>query len=94
MAKLWGGRFRAGLDPSAQALSFSTHFDSRLFPYDIRVNQAHVQGLAKIGVLSEDDSQKLLACLDSLQKRFEKEPLIDASDEDVHSAIERLVPLS
>jgi argininosuccinate lyase len=60
--------------------------DNRLVPYDIWTNVAHAQVLRKSGVLTESETETLLAALDSLRKSdFE----VTADDEDVHSAVEK-----
>ena len=87
---LWGGRFSAGPAESAALLSRSVHFDWVLAPYDIRVNIAHVKGLAEAGILSQQESDKILIALIALGEEIEAgsfKPV--AADEDVHSAIER-----
>ena len=37
--KLWGGRFKKGLDKSAIEFSYSLEFDAILLPYDVMVNK-------------------------------------------------------
>ena len=87
---LWGGRFSQGPAESVAILSRSVHFDWVLAPYDIRVNIAHVRGLADSGVLSEVDAEKIEIALVALGEEIDAGTFapID-SDEDVHSAIER-----
>ncbi|GAB2855813.1 argininosuccinate lyase [Nocardioides pacificus] len=90
--KLWGGRFAGGPSPELDALSKSTHFDWRLTPYDLAGSRAHANGLHTAGLLTDADHAELLRGLDVLGERFatgELQP--DASDEDVHGALERLL---
>ncbi len=90
--KLWGGRFRESLDSEARAFSFSFHIDRRLFVYDVRVNMAHTKALNKAGVLSDSESNQLVACLTSLLSRYDRhDATLFGDDEDVHSCVERLV---
>ena len=87
---LWGGRFANGPAESVTALSRSVHFDWRLAPYDVRVNIAHVAGLARAGVLSPDDAAKITEALKELGSEIAEGTFsYIESDEDVHSAIER-----
>lgn len=87
---LWGGRFSQGPAQSVAALSRSVDFDWRLAQYDIRVNVAHVHGLAASGVISAADSEKIISALASLSAEIESGKFgFNDSDEDVHSAIER-----
>jgi argininosuccinate lyase len=71
-------------------LSESFSFDHVLAAYDIEGSKAHVEGLAAAGFLSPAEATTLLVTLDSIGEefatgRFERA----ASDEDVHTAIER-----
>ncbi|MGA8277415.1 MAG: lyase family protein [Rhodanobacteraceae bacterium] len=77
-------RFLAGAD---------VLLDRELLPFDIEASKAHVEGLARIGMLFDDEAGALLLELDALADdaragRF----VLDARYEDGHSAIEaRLV---
>jgi len=87
---LWGGRFSHGPEESVFALSRSIHFDWRLAPYDLRSSMAHLAVLTKNGLIAGDDAATILGALKSLADEVanrEFEPI--ASDEDVHSALER-----
>ena len=89
---LWGGRFASGPSDALAALSKSTHFDWRLVPYDLDGSRAHARVLHAAGLLTEQDRDSLLAGLDRLGDRFAGGDLQpDASDEDVHGALERLL---
>lgn len=90
--KLWGGRFEKGLADSAIKLSYSVHIDKRLVQQDIRVNRAHASALKVAGIFTQEEFEKVDACLTGLSASFEKndETLIE-DDEDIHSCIERLV---
>jgi argininosuccinate lyase len=57
--------------------------------HDLRATRAHVHGLVRIGVLSEEDGQSLEAALDELGRSFQRgELVLGPDDEDCHSAIE------
>ncbi|WP_053353968.1 argininosuccinate lyase [Leucobacter musarum] len=89
---LWGGRFASGPAPALAALSKSTQFDWILAPYDIRGSQAHATALAAAGYLTADELREMHAALDELAARVadgRAQPADD--DEDVHSALERLL---
>ncbi|RGE23333.1 argininosuccinate lyase [Leucobacter sp. wl10] len=89
---LWGGRFASGPSPALAALSKSTQFDWVLAPYDIRGSKAHASALAAAGYLSEQELADMRAALDELSARVadgRAQPAED--DEDVHSALERLL---
>ncbi|MHA3684159.1 argininosuccinate lyase [Leucobacter sp. HY1908] len=89
---LWGGRFASGPSPALAAISKSTQFDWVLAPYDIRGSKAHATALAAAGYLTEEDLQTMHAGLDELAARVADGRAVPAEDdEDVHSALERLL---
>ena len=90
--KLWGARFAGGPSPELEALSRSTHFDWRLTPYDLAGSRAHANALHRAGLLTDDDHHVLLGGLDRLGERYAAGTLLpQASDEDVHGALEALL---
>lgn len=63
--------------------------DQELFLFDVRATQAHVNGLARIGVLSDNDAQQLVQWLNDLAEEFRRgDFVLDSRFEDGHSAIE------
>ncbi len=92
MASLWGGRFKKPFDEDAKRLSYSLHIDCRLFPYDIRVNQAHAKALHKKGFLTDSEKDTLVSALSDVEAVLSN-PAHTAfqNDEDIHSCIERMV---
>ena len=89
---LWGGRFASGPSPALAAISKSTQFDWVLAPYDIRGSKAHATALAAAGYLSEEDLKTMRDGLDELAARVADGRAVPAEDdEDVHSALERLL---
>jgi len=87
---LWGGRFAGGPAPELIELSRSTHFDWQLAEYDIAGSRAHARALAAAGYLGPEELVGMIAALDQLALDVADGsfgPL--ASDEDVHSALER-----
>jgi argininosuccinate lyase len=89
--KLWGGRFGAGPTPEFDALNNSIGVDFRLWPYDIRLSKAWAVALWGANVLTLDESKALERGLDAVGGRLAagEQPL--ASDEDVHTLIDRLL---
>ena len=89
---LWGGRFASGPSPELQLLSKSTQFDWALAQYDIRGSKAHAVALAAAGYLSAEELGDMHAALDELSARVADGRALPADDdEDVHSALERLL---
>jgi argininosuccinate lyase len=43
--KLWGGRFSKATDEAVEKFTASVHYDSRLFPQDVRGSIAHARML-------------------------------------------------
>jgi len=87
---LWGGRFSQNAADATFALSRSIDFDWRLAPYDIRSSRAHLGVLATSGVLSPEDAHAIDAALRELYVEVAKGSFLPiATDEDVHSALER-----
>jgi argininosuccinate lyase/argininosuccinate synthase len=88
----WSGRLAGGLSDEAFRFTRSLEFDRRLAPYDIKATAAHVESLAEAGVLSVEDRAALLDGLDEMAREVTAGtfPWADG-DEDVHSAIERVL---
>jgi argininosuccinate lyase len=88
--RLWGGRFAGGPSEALTKLSLSVHFDWRLAPYDLLASKAHARVLHRAGLLSDDETTRVLLALDELGElvvRGEFRPTV--ADEDVHTALER-----
>lgn len=63
--------------------------DRELFPYDVQASKAHVEGLARIGLLDADECEGLLRELDAVGADFASGAFVlDERFEDGHSAIE------
>ncbi len=89
---LWGSRFSAGPADAMFALSVSTHFDWRLARYDLAGSRAHARALNRAGLLTDEDLAGLLAGIDGLDADVASGAVTPApSDEDVHSALERIL---
>jgi argininosuccinate lyase len=89
--KLWGGRFGAGPTPEFDALNNSIGVDFRLWPYDIRLSKAWAVALWGATVLTLEESKAIERGLDAVAARLEAGEQPQASDEDVHTLIDRLL---
>jgi argininosuccinate lyase len=92
MSTLWQGRFGGGPADELLAFTVSLPVDQRLAVDDLAGSRAHVRGLARAGILTNDEAAVVLAALDRVgdelvSGRFTFEP----TDEDIHTAIERRV---
>ena len=92
MATLWHGRFEGGPAEALQALNDSLPFDRRMFREDIAGSRAHVRMLSSVGLMSEVDSEAVLAALDAVEDEMADGSFaFAAGDEDIHTAVERRV---
>ena len=89
--KLWGGRFAGGPSPEFDALNNSIGIDFRLWPHDIRLSKAWAMALYHAGVLSLSECGKIERGLDAVAARLAGGEQPIASDEDVHTLIDRLL---
>ena len=85
----WGGRFSEATDAFVARFTASVNFDQRLYRQDIRGSLAHARMLAKVGVLSAEELDSIVAGLGEILAA------IEAGDfewsealEDVHMNIE------
>ncbi len=89
---LWQGRFGTG--PSAELMDFtaSLAYDQRLGPDDVTASKAHVRGLGRAGILSDEEVSILVTALDRVAEELAEANFeFEAGDEDIHTAIERRV---
>ena len=87
--KLWGGRFKSGVNELVNTFNASISIDSRMYKEDILGSLAHVKMLGKQGIIPATDSEKIVNGLNEILKRMENGVIhIDNSSEDIHSFIE------
>ena len=90
--RLWDGRLTSTPAPALLAFTSSLSFDRRLGPDDIEGSRSHVRGLGKSGILTGEEVSILLTALARVgQELAEGSFAFVATDEDVHTAIERRV---
>ena len=89
--KLWGGRFAGGPAPALVAVNRSITTDLRLWPFDIQLSQAWARGLVSAGVLTAPEAEAVVAGLDRVAGRIAAGEAPMASDEDVHTFVDRLL---
>jgi len=89
-SKLWGGRFRAAVDPEIHRFTAALSFDRRLAWHDLVGSLAHARMLRECGILDPASADAILTGLAALLADLEGGHLaVDGEDEDVHSWIER-----
>jgi argininosuccinate lyase len=92
VATLWHGRFAGGPADELLAFTVSLDYDRRLAVDDLAGSRAHVGGLAKAGLLTDEEAGVVLAALDRVEQELVSgEFVFERGDEDIHTAIERRV---
>ena len=87
--KLWSGRFDKNTDTLVDELNASIGFDFRLYRQDIEGSLAHSAMLARQGIITNEDKEKIHAGLKAILADIEQGLLCFGNDvEDVHMAIE------
>ena len=90
--KLWGGRFRGhGTAPQFDALNNSIGVDVRLWPFDVELSKAWAMALYGAGVLTIGECNEIERGLNAVGQRLAAGVKPTASDEDVHTLIDRLL---
>jgi len=88
---MWGGRFAEPMDPRLDRLNRSLPVDRRLWREDLATNRAWVRALERCGALGAADRETMLAGLEKVGSALAAGAAESASDEDIHSLIERLL---
>jgi argininosuccinate lyase len=88
--KVWGGRFKEGMDEILERFNASLPFDRRLYAQDIEGSKAHCRMLAKQGIITEEEASRMTEALSEIRKE------IDGGDgsfhfayEDIHTLVEK-----
>ena len=93
MSHLWSGRFAGDPDKSLLDFGASLSFDRRLLLDDVTGSLAWADGLERAGVLSNEDASAIRRGLEDIRLRIDDPAFVSspeaASDEDVHSFVER-----
>lgn len=87
--KPWSGRFKEKTSKIVEHFTESISFDSRLWKYDIEGSIAHARMLGKQGIITKEDSEKIIKGLEEIAEEIEAKKLTFREDlEDVHMNIE------
>jgi len=93
MAHLWSGRFEGDPDRSLLDFGSSFAFDRRLFEDDVKGSIAWAEAIERAGVLTAEDGAAIRDALQQILARTADAAFFAsaeaASDEDVHSFVER-----
>ena len=89
MAQLWGGRFTKETDQLVYNFNASISFDQKFYKQDIEGSIAHVRMLGKQGILTQEEMQAIVSCLQEILADVESGKLAITSEyEDIHSFVE------
>ena len=92
MAKLWGGRFQKNTDKKVDDFNSSIRFDKRMYKQDIAGSMAHAEMLGKQGIISKEDSEKIIKGLEEILAEIENGSVtFDIDAEDIHMNVEKLL---
>ena len=89
MAQLWGGRFTKETDKLVYNFNASISFDQKFYKQDIEGSIAHVCMLGKQGILTREEMQAIVQCLNEIRQDVESGKLVITDEyEDIHSFVE------
>lgn len=87
--KHWGGRFQESTDKAVEIFTSSIAVDSRLYRHDIEGSVAHCRMLAKQGVITAEEAEKMVEGLAKIKGDIESGNFAYSDSlEDIHMHIE------
>lgn len=90
--KLWGGRFTKETNQLVHNFNASLSFDQKFYRQDIEGSIAHVRMLAKQGILTEQDRDKIVKGLMEIRADLDRGDLVITPEhEDIHSFVEAVL---
>lgn len=89
--KLWEGRFSAPTAPDADIFNESLSFDKKLYEADITCSVAHATMLGKCGIISSEESEKIINGLYGILNDIKNGELEITGYEDIHSFVENIL---
>ena len=66
MAQLWGGRFTKETDKLVYNFNASINFDKKFYKQDMEGSIAHVKMLAAVGILTDEERDKIIAGIEGI----------------------------
>ncbi len=89
MEKMWAGRTDGALNKEADDFNSSIHFDARMYAEDIKGSMQHAAMLSHSGILSVEDTDRIIEGLDAILSDLENGTLkVDPAAEDIHMFVE------
>jgi argininosuccinate lyase len=88
--KVWGGRFKEGMDEALERFNASLSFDRRLYAQDIEGSKAHCRMLAKQGIIEEEEASGMIEALSAIRREIESGEIdFHQPYEDIHTLVEK-----
>ncbi len=92
MEKMWAGRFSKALDKKADDFNSSISVDCRMYRQDITGSMAHAAMLGKQGIITKEESEKIIEGLSEILADIDEGKLaIDMEAEDIHMFVESVL---
>ena len=86
---MWGGRFAVQPDAIMAEINASIDVDRRLYRHDIAASKAHAAMLARQGIISPEDAEKMAHGLDTILSEIDQDRLVFKRElEDIHMNVE------
>lgn len=70
-SKLWGGRFREGVDPIMERFNRSIDYDQIMWHADITGSIAYARGLLRIGLLQQEEATQICEGLEQVKAEWQ-----------------------
>src|SRR6478752_7290918 len=87
--KMWGGRFTSGPGAIMEEINASIDVDRHLYRQDIAASKAHAEMLAKQGIITADDANKIAHGLDTILSEIDAGKFsFKRALEDIHMNVE------
>ena len=87
--KSWQARIGEATDALAQSFVESISYDRRLYKHDIAGSIAHATMLAKVGLITDAERDKIIEGLKGIERDIESGNFqFDESLEDIHMVVE------
>ena len=87
--KPWGGRFTEATNELVEEFTASVPYDWRLYPYDIAGSIAHATMLARTGIITKNDSRRIIKGLQEIMREIASGAFEFSIElEDIHMNIE------
>lgn len=89
MSKTWQGRIDVSADPLFEEFTSSVVHDRRIALHDVTTSRAHARALARAGIVSSDDADRLVQALDEIAEDMKSGTFVWRVElEDVHTHVE------